>query len=238
MASLTFKEKDRLEKLFQMDGGYVLDLSNRKFRELVLTSVGRDIEDEEYDYESGSKANRLRRFWQIEPDAVVARLILELIDYACSRRSSSGGVHSLSRECRLIAQRLLRTATAPREPARRSSGELESAVDPLDRVRRELVDALARAAYDSETAKLVAIRARFPREHLPEFKTASGFWGLVVEEIASGRGRLEVLAGEAVREYPHNQTLRDCHEALHRASGSTGAAEASCAARPMPSDGE
>lgn len=60
MSDLTFVEKSKLEKLFQMGGGYVLDFSNRTLAEFVAESTGRDIYDAQYAYASGSKANRLR----------------------------------------------------------------------------------------------------------------------------------------------------------------------------------
>ena len=38
MARLTFIERQQLEKLFDMGGGYVLDFSNRTFAEFVADS--------------------------------------------------------------------------------------------------------------------------------------------------------------------------------------------------------
>ena len=64
--SLTFIEKNKFEKLFGMKSGYVLDFSDRTFQEFVGDSVGIDIYEEKYNYGSGSKANRLRGFWNVE----------------------------------------------------------------------------------------------------------------------------------------------------------------------------
>lgn len=64
-----------------MGSGYVLDFSNRTFAEFILDSTGRDIYISKYDYGSGSKANRLRGFWNEEPNGVVAKLIGDLLDY-------------------------------------------------------------------------------------------------------------------------------------------------------------
>jgi len=71
MSDLTFMEKSKFEKLLGMETGYVLTFSNRSFAEFVRDSTGRDIYDERYDYASGSKANRLRAFWQKEENSVV-----------------------------------------------------------------------------------------------------------------------------------------------------------------------
>ena len=62
MSDLSFIEKSRLEKLFGMASGYVLNFSNRTFREFVADSVRRDIYCGKYDYASKSKANLLRGF--------------------------------------------------------------------------------------------------------------------------------------------------------------------------------
>ena len=80
MSSLTALEKRTFEQLFDMGSGYVLGFSNRTFREFILDTVSRDIDDGTYDYMSGSKANRLRAFWTKEPDHVVARLLESLLE--------------------------------------------------------------------------------------------------------------------------------------------------------------
>lgn len=71
MADLTNADKRKLEKLFEMSGGYVLNFSNRTFDEFVFDSTGIVIDDAKYQQGSGSKANRLRAFWSLEPDHVV-----------------------------------------------------------------------------------------------------------------------------------------------------------------------
>jgi len=60
MANLTTNEKQILEKLFQMNGGYVLNFSDRTMGEFFRDDVGMDIYSKKYNYASGSKANRLR----------------------------------------------------------------------------------------------------------------------------------------------------------------------------------
>jgi len=59
-------EKLKLEKLLEMGSGYVLDLSNQKFQEFVFSTVKIDIWGDKYSYASGSKANRLRSFWDLK----------------------------------------------------------------------------------------------------------------------------------------------------------------------------
>lgn len=81
MSNLTISEKLQLEKLLEMESGYVLDFVNRTFQDFVLDAVGVDIFDEKYNYRSGSKANRLRGFWKEEENALVGQLISKLLDY-------------------------------------------------------------------------------------------------------------------------------------------------------------
>ena len=49
MSDLSKIEKLKLEKAFDMGGGYVLDFSNRTFEEFILDSVKIDIYTERYD---------------------------------------------------------------------------------------------------------------------------------------------------------------------------------------------
>jgi hypothetical protein len=65
MSDLSNLEKRRLEKLLGMESGYVLDFSNRTFAEFIFDSTGLQIYDARYNYASNSKANKLRRFWQL-----------------------------------------------------------------------------------------------------------------------------------------------------------------------------
>jgi hypothetical protein len=100
MSDLTFTEKSKFEKLLGMETGYVLDFSNRSFSELVRDSTGRNIYDERYNYASGSKANRLRAFWQREDNSVVGKLMNDILDYY-------GKTGPQQDVCRLIVARLL-----------------------------------------------------------------------------------------------------------------------------------
>jgi len=85
MANLTTKDKLFLEKLFQMGGGYVLDFSDRTMGEFFRDNLGIEIYVEEYNYGSGSKANRIRGFWNQADDKLVGKSIIELIDYIRSK---------------------------------------------------------------------------------------------------------------------------------------------------------
>lgn len=112
MADLSSSDKRRLERLFGMGSGYVLDFSNRTFAEFVEESVQRDIYDTRYDHGSGSKANRLRGFWTAEGNHLVAKLIGDLIAYG-QESDAFKDDGTLSEECLRIAARLKQSARSP-----------------------------------------------------------------------------------------------------------------------------
>jgi len=81
MSSINNIEKLKLEKVLEMGGGYVLDFSDKTFQEFILSTVGVNIREDKYNYQSGSKANRLRAFIQQESDVKVGKLLSGLLDY-------------------------------------------------------------------------------------------------------------------------------------------------------------
>ena len=105
MSDLTATEKRKLERLFGMSSGYVLDFSNRTFAEFIEDSVRRDIYDSRYDNGSGSKANRLRQFWGVESNTAVGKLIEDLIAYGRDANAFKND-GTLADECLKIAARL------------------------------------------------------------------------------------------------------------------------------------
>lgn len=102
MGSLRFREKGHLEDYLEMGGGYVLNFSDRTFGEF-FTDFDIDISSAVYrEGHSGSKANRLRAFWEREPDRLIGEVLEELIRYAEAYRPG----HPRGDECRAIAGRL------------------------------------------------------------------------------------------------------------------------------------
>lgn len=107
MAILTQAEKLYLEKLLEMEGGYVLDFSDASFAEF-FSRFGIDIHGARYQRFGTSKAKKLRVFWDIESDALVGAALDELLDrYEVTRELSNRAIdRSLLRKCRSIAARL------------------------------------------------------------------------------------------------------------------------------------
>jgi len=142
MSNLTFVEKRKFEQLLGMDTGYVLDFTNRSFAEFVRDSTGRDIYDARYDYGSGSKANRLRAFWQREENAVVGKLMSDMLDY-------SEATGPLQEVCRLIVARLLQDGPVPQSGA--ASQQKQSApVQHRHRVLTQLKEDFLRLATERD----------------------------------------------------------------------------------------
>ena len=109
MSTLNHRERRKLELLFGMSSGYVLDFKDRTFGEFFDDVVQIDIHSERYQFKGTSKANKLRSFWEVEPDAIVGVVLGGLI----SEYEDSGGSQDqkLVAECRAIAGRL--RASAP-----------------------------------------------------------------------------------------------------------------------------
>ncbi len=106
MSDLTSHERRKLEKLFGMSSGYVLDFSNRTFSEFFEEYLGKDIYHAKYDTHGTSKANHLRSFCDQEPNAVVAKCIYELIEHARHEGLSAIQDQALVAECLAIHARL------------------------------------------------------------------------------------------------------------------------------------
>lgn len=80
MSDLTSLEKLRLEVFLGMKTGYVLNFSNQSFADFVLEHTHKEIYSAQSLYGEGSKANRLRSFWTKEPNFLVGRLILAMLE--------------------------------------------------------------------------------------------------------------------------------------------------------------
>lgn len=107
MADLSGLEKMRLEKLFGMGSGYVLDFSDRTFQSFILDTTKIDVFSESYG--QCSKANRLRAFWNLENNYKTATLTNALIEcWRISKKELSENEQQLYEECLRIADRLLR----------------------------------------------------------------------------------------------------------------------------------
>ena len=111
MSNLSSIERLKIERLFEMGSGYVMDFSNGTFAEFMLENTGVEIYSTKYDYSSGSKANRLRAFWQKESNYVVGKLLTDLLNYWKAKKQLGYSEikpeeQALFDECIRIAERL------------------------------------------------------------------------------------------------------------------------------------
>lgn len=107
MSNLVQKEKRKLELLFDMASGYVLDFSNRTFDEF-LSEFGIDIYNDKYATNGDSKAKRMRAFWDLESNYLVGTIIKELIEYGLDNNLFTNKEQNfLIDDCLKISQRLI-----------------------------------------------------------------------------------------------------------------------------------
>jgi hypothetical protein len=63
-----------------MERGFVLNFSDNTMKEFFLESIRINIYEEKYNQSSGSKANRMRAFWEKEPNHIVGKLLLDIFE--------------------------------------------------------------------------------------------------------------------------------------------------------------
>lgn len=81
MAVLKHMEMRVIEDAFQGEPGYVLNFSDRTFREFFEDELRVDIDDDRYRKAGGSKMNRLRTYLRTEPPNKVAATLRALWAY-------------------------------------------------------------------------------------------------------------------------------------------------------------
>lgn len=78
MANIPFNEKQLIESIFEMSGGYFLDFSNRDFEEFMFEVTGYNVYSK---YPGLSKAKIFRQFYKDEAEAYVGKAIVLAINY-------------------------------------------------------------------------------------------------------------------------------------------------------------
>lgn len=107
MSSMTMAEKSRLERLFNMGTGYVLNFTDGSFGSL-FGDFDVDIHASEYRTRGSSKANKLRTFWKLADDHLAGRVLVAMLDYHAERFTEMDApTQALAAQCREIAHRLM-----------------------------------------------------------------------------------------------------------------------------------
>lgn len=78
MATISITEREYIERILEMKGGYVLDFTNNTFQEFIYQVIGIDVYDK-YEYES--KAKLLRKVFRDFENKWVGKLLMELLRY-------------------------------------------------------------------------------------------------------------------------------------------------------------
>lgn len=81
MEPLNFTDNKIIERFLKMQSGYVLDLNDRTFGDLVNSTLGIQINSDEYCVNGSSKANRLRTLFKLESSNSVATLLFAFVEY-------------------------------------------------------------------------------------------------------------------------------------------------------------
>jgi hypothetical protein len=122
MSALRPVETIKFEKLFGMNGGYVLNFVDSSFGSFFAQVADINIHSDEYRHLGNSKANKLRCFWSKAEDAILGKVLEEMVDYASAIPAHSGD-QQLIEECRQIARRLQGNGV--------NLGHLKKTVEPL-----------------------------------------------------------------------------------------------------------
>lgn len=81
MSSISVSDTSKMEMLFGMKTGYVMDFSNTSMQRFILNSIGLDVYGDPGYEEYSSKASKLRQVVDDEPDYRVGKLLNDLLDY-------------------------------------------------------------------------------------------------------------------------------------------------------------
>ncbi|OYV48660.1 MAG: hypothetical protein B7Z71_12260 [Acidocella sp. 21-58-7] len=142
MSSLTDIEKRYFEKLFGMQSGYVLDYSDATFGEF-FNRHRVNIHGQKYQTYGSSKAKKMRAFWEQEPDALVGKVLGEILDAyeADSTLNNRDAEASVLEKSRGIVMRLL-GVRAPAKPTQTVDDFLHSEFS-IPNIQKLPVEAMA-----------------------------------------------------------------------------------------------
>ena len=244
MSTLTPGEKGKLENLFGMRSGYVLDFSNNSFEEF-FQYFDIDIYSTRYERRGESKANRLRCFWEVGDDYLVGKVLLELVGMTEETEEK------LYSDCVDIANRLLTggpnlanlAKTASRLQAddiRRQISRMEASIntDPELAIgtAKELTETCCKTILQernvsndrnldvSELVRVTLRELRLTREDIPDSARGADTIRRIVSNlgsIASGINELRNLYGTGHGRTARTPSLSPRHARL--AVGSTSA---------------
>jgi len=115
MATISFVDWIKIEDFLappSVSKGYVLDFSNTSLQRFIGSVTGINIYEEgKYDDYGASKANRLRSFFDKEPEHIVGKLLLALAEYQQTLSDAYHSPKTQSSEIIEIANKLTQNST-------------------------------------------------------------------------------------------------------------------------------
>jgi hypothetical protein len=210
MVQIKRSEMRQIDQVFGMEGGYVLDFSNRTFSEFFEDEFRINIYDDKYQVRGGSKANLLRGFIEVEDGYVVGKVLRKLYDHRCTMPKTQGQPRALSAdEQRLFFELLARIEAGVNPPVLDSLSHAAQVLD-FDTVSRDIERALASAQTDPEDAVTAACSTVESvcrsilielKLGLPEKKDIKGLFAAVRKPLGLGTDRddIDPLIADDVR---------------------------------------
>jgi hypothetical protein len=187
VSSLTDIDKRYLEKLFGMQSGYVLNYSDLTFGAFFRRHKIDIHHETRYQQYGSSKAKKLRAFWEIESDAVVAPILSEMLDSyeADCELNSRTPETAVLHKCRAIVGRLAGVKPKP-APAPAATAD--------DFLEKEFtIPNLHKLPVESQVAAIVEARLTEARVALKAGASLSVIFlcGSVLEAVLLGAAQKE-----------------------------------------------
>ncbi|MDP3720056.1 MAG: hypothetical protein Q8T13_20030 [Acidobacteriota bacterium] len=187
MSSLTDIDKRYLEKLLNMQGGYVLNYTDPTFGAFFARHKIDVHNDMRYQKYGTSKAKKMRAFWEVEPDGAVAPVLSELLEsYVadCELNGTAQDVPILEK-CHTIVNRLAGVKPKPAPaPAATADNFLE---------KEFTIPNLHKLPVESQVAAIVEARLTEARVALKAGANLSVIFlcGSVLEAVLLGAAQKE-----------------------------------------------
>ena len=105
-----------IDKIFGMEGGYVLDFSDRTMAQFFAEDLNIDIDHHRYQDDGTSKARRLRCLLRKEDVETAIRVLNALWDYREARRALTGQEERVSNAHAQFLNVLNRVGGKPSQP--------------------------------------------------------------------------------------------------------------------------
>lgn len=186
MSSLTDTEKRYFESLLGMGSGYVLDYTDQTFAEFFKTHHVA-IHDAKYQTYGSSKAKKLRSFWEQEPDALVGKVLSELLDTS----ETIGALNGQQSDDAVLAK------------ARSIVARLEGKSAPSPKPAAQTVDDFLHSEFTIPNIQKLPIEAQavpIIESRLAEARTAMGAGAYLATVLLCGSVLEAVLLGAAQKE--------------------------------------